>query len=54
MGDVFKLGSLYQLWLFIGNCTIYAFRLCLVCTVKTQTVNEFQEFAAKNLKVKVP
>ena len=29
-------------------------RLCLVCTVKTQTVNEFQEFAAKNLKVKVP
>ena len=48
------IGSLYQLWLFIGNCTIYTFRLCLVCTVKTQTVNEFQEFAAKNLKVKVP
>ena len=24
-------------------------RLCLVCTVKTQTVNEFQEFASKKL-----
>ena len=26
-------------------------RLCLVCTVKTQTVNEFQEFASKKLNV---
>ena len=30
------------------------FRLCLVCTVKAQTVNEFQEFACKNLKIKNP
>jgi len=29
-------------------------RLCLVCTVKAQTVNEFQEFACKNLKIKNP
>ena len=29
-------------------------RLCLVCTVKTQTVNEFQEFAVKSLKLKTP
>ena len=29
-------------------------RLCLVCTVKTQTVNEFQEFACKSLKIKAP
>ena len=32
----------------------YNLRLCLVCTVKTQTVNEFQEFACKSLKIKVP
>jgi hypothetical protein len=25
-----------------------------VCTVKTQTVNEFQDFAVKNLKLKAP
>merc|ERR1711997_1239447 len=29
-------------------------KLCLVCTVKTQTVNEFQEFACKHLKLKTP
>ena len=28
--------------------------LCMVCTVKTQTVNEFQEFCCKHLKIKVP
>ena len=32
----------------------FYYRLCLVCTVKTQTVNEFQEFACKHLKMKTP
>ena len=48
-----KYNSALTSWRWDDWLTDYC-RLCLVCTVKTQTVNEFQEFACKHLKLKTP